>query len=173
MLSVRPLSYAHARAIPRTVIPLFIGLGSVFLWNSENTATDIVKDITVAVYLLDFDTMFYAVLPTYYRRKFEENPGPAVAAGRNAAPTVMDTYKWVYWIIISWLMMSLLGGTYASSVNQDNFFWYKRFMTESSITYNINHPEGAVPFDPGITFMVQINLMLNTVRPDIAPRCPS
>ena len=34
--------------------------GSLKLWNSEGTATDIVKDSVVATYVLELDGMFYS-----------------------------------------------------------------------------------------------------------------
>jgi len=147
------------------VTPLFISLGSVFLWASEGTATDIVKDSTVAVYLLDFDAMFYEVLPSYYRRKFEESPGPAVAAGRTAAPIVMDVYKVAYWSILSWIMLDLLVYAYSDQTEESAkaLFWSRRFFLQSEVMKPFRAGVSAET-EPGLALMAQINLIINTVH---------
>lgn len=110
-------------AIRTLLVPGLMSYGSVALWASENTATDIVKDSVVAAYLLDFDSMLYVLFPQGLRNQYEAKPGGAVAPGRGATTTIELT-KWAVWACITWFMLDLLFGNW-SIVGACSLFWWQ------------------------------------------------
>ena len=78
--------------------------GSLKLWNSEGTATDIVKDSVVATYVLELDGMFYSAAMPALRAGYEAFGGMAVAPGRGKG---FNVGQWVCWVLDIWFMLEV------------------------------------------------------------------